>query len=233
MIDKNSELKKTMESCKEKNNNDIIKSRICVINEEFKHGFDLMKKYPKSVTIFGSARLPEDDVHSKNATELARRLSELGYAIATGGGHGIMGAAHKGSHLADGPSIGINIELPFEQTMNEYITDYVDFHHFFSRKVILSYSAEAYIYFAGGFGTMDELFEILTLIQTRKIPKVPVILFGSSFWNPLNDFIKKTLLEDNKTISKEDMDIYIITDDIDEAVRIVKKTPIRSELHMH
>ncbi len=233
MIDKNSVLQKTMEDCKKRNKGDIIKSRLCVVNEELKHGFELMKKYPKSVTFFGSARLPENNQHAINATKLAKRLSELGYAITTGGGHGIMGAAHKGSHEAGGPSLGINIELPFEQTMNEYITDYVDFHHFFSRKVILAYSAEAYVYFAGGFGTMDELFEILTLIQTRKIPRIPVILFGSDFWKPLDDFIQTNLVEKNKTVSPEDTEIYTIIDDLEEAVRIIQAAPIRAELEEH
>lgn len=230
MINENSKLKKNMNDCMSKNNNDIVDSRMCIINQELKDGFDLMRKYPKSVTIFGSARLPEDNIHSQNATELARQLSSKGYAIATGGGHGIMGAAHKGSHLAGGSSIGINIELPFEQKMNHYITDFVDFHHFFTRKVILSYSAEAYIYFAGGFGTLDELFEILTLKQTRKIPQVPIILFGSEFWNPLQDFISKVLLEENNTISAEDKNLYIITDDFDEAMNIITSAPVRAEV---
>ena len=229
MIDKNSKLQKMMDTCKAENNS-IVDSRICIINQEFKQGFELMKKYPKSVTIFGSARLPEDDEHSKNATKLARRLSLEGYAIATGGGHGIMGAAHKGSSAANGASVGINIELPFEQTMNQYITDSLDFHHFFSRKVILAYSAEAYIYFAGGFGTLDELFEIATLIQTKKIPAVPVILFGTSFWNPIMETLKKVFLDDNQTISPEDMDIFTITDDIEKVLDIVKSSPIRAEV---
>ncbi len=230
MVNENSKLKETMDDCMEDNGNNIADSRLCLINHEFKTGFDLMKKYPKSITIFGSARLKEDNIHSQNATEVAKRLSEKGYAIATGGGHGIMGAAHKGSHLAGGSSVGINIELPFEQTMNEYITDFVDFHHFFSRKVILSYSAEAYIYFAGGFGTLDELFEILTLKQTRKIPQVPIILFGSEFWNPLQGFIEKVLLKENATISPEDLNLYIITDDINEVIDIVTSAPVRAEV---
>ncbi len=229
----NDNLQKIMQECKEKNKGDIINTRICIIDKEFKEGFKLMKKYPKSVTIFGSARLPEENIHARHATELANQLSQLGYAIITGGGHGIMGAAHKGSHEAGGPSVGINIELPFEQTMNEYITDYLDFHHFFSRKVILAYSAEAYIYFAGGFGTMDELFEILTLTQTKKIPRVPIILFGSEFWNPLDQFIKTNLLEKHHTISEEDTHLYTISDDIDEVVNIIKAAPIRSEYDTH
>lgn len=231
MIDKKKDdLKKIKSDCLNIHKQDITNSRICIINKEFKTGFELIKKYPKSVTIFGSARLDENNSHSKNATILAEKLSKNGYAVVTGGGYGIMGAAHKGSSMANGHSVGINIELPFEQTMNKYITDYVEFHHFFSRKVILAYSAEAYIYFAGGFGTLDELFEILTLKQTKKIPDVPVILFGSDFWNPLEDFIKKILLKENNTISKKDLNLYLITDDIDEVVEIVSSAPIRAEI---
>lgn len=223
-------LEQAKKTCMIDHDNDLIGSRLCIINHEFNKGFELMKKYPKSVTIFGSARLPEDDIHAQNATEVARRLAELGYAIATGGGHGIMGAAHKGSSLARGNSIGINIQLPFEQSMNEYITDSVDFHHFFSRKVVLAYSAEAYIYFAGGFGTLDELFEILTLKQTKKIPSVPIILFGSQFWNPLEQYFKNTMLGYTKTIDPNDINLYTITDDIEEVVAIVSSAPVRSDV---
>lgn len=224
----NNNLKNMVNECIKNSDGDTTKSRMCIINNEFKSGFEIVKRYPKSVTIFGSARFDEDHKYSKQATELAKRISKEGYAIITGGGHGIMGAAHKGSYLANGQSVGINIELPHEQTMNKYITDYIDFHHFFSRKVILSYSAEVYIYFPGGFGTMDELFEILTLKQCFKIPNVPVVLFGTKFWNPLKKFIEKTLLK-NGTISKKDLDLFIVTDDIDRVVKIVKYAKIRSE----
>lgn len=229
MIDKNSKLQKMMDSCKSENNS-IVDSRICIIKNEFKEGFDIMKKYPKSVTIFGSARLPSDNIHYINTTKLAEQLSKKGYTIITGGGHGIMGAANKGAHIAGGDSVGLNIELPFEQTVNEYVTDTLTFHHFFPRKVILSYSAEAYIYCAGGFGTMDELFELVTLIQTKKIPAVPVILFGSSFWKPIMETFKKVLLDENQTISPKDMNIFTITDDIDEVLKIVTSVPIRAEV---
>jgi len=222
-------LENTITACQKKHNNDLIDTRLCVIEEEFKKGFELIRKYPKSVTIFGSARLPETNPHAQQATELAKKLSEQGYAIITGGGHGIMGAAHKGSYEAGGDSVGINIELPFEQTMNEYITDYLEFHHFFSRKVILTYSAEAFIYFPGGFGTMDELFEILTLKQTKKIPDIPVYLVGSDFWNPLEEFFKSTLIP-HQTISPEDLSLYTITDDIDEVVEGVLQSKVRNDV---
>ncbi|MGB0925410.1 MAG: TIGR00730 family Rossman fold protein [Minisyncoccia bacterium] len=231
MIDKNSKLAKIKNVCSSLHDGDITDSRLCLVEYELRQGFKLMNKHPKSVTIFGSARLPEDNPHSQNATELARRLSENGYTIATGGGHGIMGAGNKGAHIAGGPSIGMNIELPFEQTVNEYVTESIDFHHFFPRKVALSYSSEAYIYFAGGFGTLDELFELLTLKQTGKIPQIPIILFGSEFWQPLEEFFKQVFLRPgHETISEKDLDLYVITDDIDEAVNIVTDAPVRAEV---
>ncbi len=227
------QLKELIKSCHEKHGGDKVRSRICVICEEFRKGFAFMQKYPKSVTIFGSARLAEDNFYAQKATELAKKLAEKGYAIVTGGGHGIMGAAHKGASLVHGDAVGFNIELPFEQSMNHYITDAMEFHHFFSRKVILAYSAEAYIYFPGGFGTMDELFEILTLLQTKKIPPLPVFLFGSDFWNPIFTTFKQILLEENHTISPEDLEIFTITDDIQEIVDKVLSSKTRFEHPIH
>ncbi len=221
-------LEKMMQMCKEGAREDIIKTRLCVVQKELEEGFKLVNKYEKSVTIFGSARLPEDNPYSLKATEIAKRLAEHGYAIITGGGHGIMGAAHKGAYLAGGASVGMNIELPHEQTMNEYISDYIEFHHFFTRKVVMAYSAEAYIYFPGGFGTMDEFFEIITLMQTRKIPKVPVYLVGSEYWIELERFFREVLLK-FKTISPEDINLYTITDDIDEVVQGVLNAPVRNK----
>ena len=210
---------------------DIIGTRMCIIQEEFKQGFDFMKRYPKSVTIFGSARLSPETQTAKNITELAEKIAIAGYAVVTGGGHGVMGAANKGANLGGGDSLGINIELPFEQTTNDYLTDSISFHHFFSRKVALSYSAEAYIYAPGGFGTMDEMFEILTLKQTGKIPPVPIILFGSEFWKPLENYFKEIMLiPGQETISLEDLDLYVITDDTDEVMNIITSAPIREEV---
>ncbi len=215
--------------CVNKKHSDMIDSRVSKISNELKNGFNLMKKYPKSVTIFGSARLPENNEHSKNATKIAESLSKKGYTIVTGGGYGVMRAANKGAYMVSGPSIGINIELPFEQHLNKYTSDSMEFDHFYTRKVTLAYSAEAYIYFAGGFGTLDELFELLTLKQTKKIPNIPIILFGSEFWKPLEKFFKETLLK-NETISKADFDLYIITDDVDDVIKIVEKSKIRGEI---
>lgn len=205
-------------------------TRICVINEEFRQGIEFVEKIHKSVTCFGSARLPEDNVHYKQAQRIAYRISkELDYAIITGGGPGIMEAANRGAYEAGGRSVGMTIHLPFEQTTSKYVKDELQFYFFFTRKVSMTYSAEAYIYFAGGFGTMDELFEILTLVQTKKISPVPIILVGVDFWKPLDAFIKNSLLQEHEVISPEDIDLYTITDDEDLVLEIVKNAPIRDE----
>jgi hypothetical protein len=210
-----------------------VKKRLAIINHEFTEGFKFIRKYPKSVTFFGSARFKSNNKHYKRAREIARRVSELGYAVVTGGGPGIMEAANRGACEAGenkcGPSIGINIKLPFEQILNPYVSESMNFQYFFSRKVILSFSAETYLYFPGGFGTMDEFFEIITLIQTKKIPRVPVVLVGKGYWQPLDNFIKKTLYEKHKTINQQDRNIYRITNNIDEVISIIKKSPMRRE----
>ena len=197
------------------------------ISQEFRAGFEFLKKYRHSVSIFGSARSLPESVHSKVAETLAYRIAkEIGYTVMTGGGPGIMSAASKGAREAHGKAIGLSIELTKEQKTNEYVTDVINFSYFFSRKVMLSFAAEAYVFFPGGFGTFDELFGILTLIQTNKIPRVPVILMGKDFWNPFNEFLNIHMCEDHATISKEDMLIYTITDSIDETLEIIRKAPL-------
>ena len=205
------------------------KLRVSRISKEFSRGFKFIKKYPKSVTFFGSARFKEDNIHYQQAKNIAEELSKLGYAIVTGGGPGIMEAANKGAYEAGGASVGLDIRLPKEQITNPYVKDSVDFYYFFSRKVTLSFSAEAYLYFPGGFGTLDEFFEILTLVQTHKIPKVPIILIGSDFWKPLDEFIKKRLLKEHSTISNGDEELYKIIDNDEEIIEIVKNAPMREE----
>ena len=205
------------------------KLRVSRISMEFSRGFKFIQKYPKSVSFFGSARFKEDNEHYKKARALANRLSLLGYAVVTGGGPGIMQAGNHGAYDAGGESVGLNIRLPNEQVVNPYVKDSIDFYYFFSRKVTLSFSAEAYLYFPGGFGTLDEFFEILTLVQTHKIPQIPIILVGSDYWNPLNDFIQKNLLEKHSAISPEDIDLYKILDDDDEIIEVIKNAPIRKE----
>lgn len=225
-------LKDMQDYCNEHHNGSINEKRVCIINQEFQQGFDFMKSYPKSVTFFGSARLALDHPAAQQAMSLAGKLAQAGYTIVTGGGDGIMEAANKGAYDAGGHSVGISVQLPKEQVTNDYVTDAIDFHHLFSRKVTLAYSAEAYVYFAGGFGTLDELFEVLTLKQTHKIAPVPIILVGTSFWEPLKDFIQKVLVTEG-TINQEDTNLFIITDDEDLVVETIKAAPIREEIDIH
>lgn len=213
-----------------KNIDEIIKLRMEIADSEFRRGYNLIKKYPRSVSILGSARFKPENPYYQKAEALARRIvKELGYAIVNGGGPGIMEAVSKGAKEAGGQAIGFTIILPEEQKNNPYLTEHVEFEYFFSRKTLLFFSAETYVYFPGGFGTMDELFEILTLIQTKEIPRVPVVLFGSEFWTPIMDRIKEELLVDEKTISLDDTYIYKITDSEDEILDIIKKAPFRQE----
>jgi uncharacterized protein (TIGR00730 family) len=204
-----------------------IKKRIQIVSEELLEGFSFIKDTPKTVSFFGSARTLSTEQDYQDAYELSKKVAQLGYAIVTGGGPGIMEAANKGAYEVDGQSFGLTIQLPHEQVINPYLNKIINFRYFFSRKVSLTYAAEAYVYFPGGFGTLDELFEILTLVQTKKIVKVPIILFGSHYWNPLEDFIKKYLLKEQK-IDSEDMDLFVITDSIDDALTIIKNAPIRN-----
>lgn len=207
--------------------NAVIKHRIGNITNEFQAGFDFIKTNTKSVTFFGSARTLETEADYQVARELGKRIAtELGYVVITGGGPGIMEAANRGAFENGGKSFGLTIKLPNEQVTNPYLTNNINFNYFFSRKVCMSYSAEAYVYFPGGYGTFDELFEILTLVQTNKIEKVPVILIGSTFWKPFDDFIKNVLLPTEK-IDAADVELYTITDNLDEALEIIKNAPVR------
>lgn len=207
-----------------------IDQRVSIVEKEFRAGLEFIAKYQKSVTFFGSSKLDSKNPYCQKAEHLAKRISsELGYAVTTGGGGGIMGAANKGAYEAGGSSLGLLIELPNEQKANQYLTDYLDFKFFFNRKVSLSFSAEAYIFFPGGFGTMDEFFEIVTLIQTGKIPKTPIICVGEDFWNEIKELVKKIMSEKNKMIEKEDLDLFIITDDETKIVEIIRNAPLRRE----
>ena len=207
--------------------NEQVEQRIEKITDEFTRGFDFIKNCTYSVTFFGSARTLEDHEDYKKCMEISKRIvEELKYAVITGGGPGIMEAANRGAYEAGGRSIGFTINLPMEQVTNKYLTDHLGFYYFFSRKVCLTFSAEAYIYFPGGFGTYDEVFEILTLVQTNKVERTPIILFGSEYWNKFRDFLKENLLEDKK-IDPEDLDLFTITDDVDEVIEIIKNAPKR------
>lgn len=205
------------------------RKRLATINNEFKHTFKFLKKYPRSVSFFGSARFPENHPLYVRARTLSRRIvEETGYTVVTGGAGGIMEAANRGAYEAGGKSIGMNIVLPQEQRMNEFLTAHVRFYYFFIRKVALSFSAEAYIYFPGGYGTMDEFFEIVTLVQTRKIPKVPIICVGKDFWKHI-DTLSTSLRDDFKTISAGDEKVYHVTDNDDEILEIIKAAKLRRE----
>lgn len=195
--------------------------RIFRIMSEFVNGFDILRKYSTAATFFGSARLSPQEPAYKAAELLAAKLAKKGFAIITGGGPGIMEAANVGAFKVGGKSVGLNIQLPTEQKLNPYVTESESFHFFFSRKVMLSFASEVYVYFPGGFGTLDELFELVTLIQTEKITKIPIVLYGKSFWEPLNAYFDKVLLKEYKTISKEDLNLIHIVDSVDEAYEYI------------
>lgn len=196
--------------------------RIFRIMAEFVEAIESLSKVKHAVTIFGSARLTASDPYYEKAETLARRLAEEGFGVITGGGPGIMEAANKGAAAAGGKSVGLNIHLPYEQKPNPYANISLDFKYFFVRKVMFVKYAVAYVIFPGGFGTMDELFEALTLIQTRRIRPFPVILLGRSYWQGLLDWLKKVMVKEGK-IDAEDLDFLKITDDPEDAVRHIQK----------
>lgn len=204
-----------------------IKSRVARIEREFLAGFEFITSFPRSVTFFGSSRFTEKSEHYIQARRLAGKIvKELGYTILTGGSAGIMEAANRGAFEAGGESVGLNIKLPKEQHGNNYTNASMDFSHFFTRKVALSYAAEAYIFLPGGFGTLDEFFEIITLIQTHKIRRVPVFLVGKDYWEPLNHFLRDNVFEIHRAIGRRDMELYTITDNDDEIVQAIRSVPI-------
>lgn len=190
---------------------------------EFVNGFEQMGLVGPCVSIFGSARTKPDDPYYERTVEIAEKIVQHGFGVITGGGPGIMEAANKGAQQAGGTSVGLNIDLPFEQQENPYIDKgkLMNFDYFFVRKVMFIKYAQAFVVMPGGFGTLDELFEALTLIQTEKITKFPIVLFGTAFWSGMLDWIKKTLLEEHQNISPEDLDLIKVVDDVDEAVKHV------------
>jgi uncharacterized protein (TIGR00730 family) len=195
--------------------------RVLRIMSEFVEGFDALADIPRAITVFGSARITEADPMYEQARRVGAELAGAGYAVITGGGPGIMEAANRGCKEGGGLSIGCNIELPFEQGMNPYVDLGIDFDYFFARKVMFVKYAEGFVMFPGGYGTMDELFEALTLIQTAKVRHFPVVLFGSSYWAGLVDWLRDTVLKEGK-ISPIDLEIFTVTDDPDEVAKVVK-----------
>lgn len=210
------------------------KERVSEIAKEFSKGFEFLSNYPKSATFFGSTESKEGGFYYEKARELSGRLvRELGYSIVSGGGPGIMEAADRGAHEAGGDSLGLLISLPEAQPTNPYITESVSFHYFFARKVCLAFGAELFVFFPGGFGTLDEFFELITLIQTKKIQGVPLVCFGSEYWNALKTFMKTEMTSHDKllqdAIRPEDLELFTITDSLDEIVEIARQAPLRHE----
>ena len=197
--------------------------RMFRIMSEFVEGFEDLSDIRPAVTIFGSARTLENAAEYRTARRIAHLLSTKGYSILTGGGPGIMEAANRGAFETGGRSVGCNIELPFEQKPNDYINKLVSFHYFFIRKVMFLRYASAVVIMPGGFGTLDELFETFTLVQTKKIDPCPVILVGSKFWGGLLEWIKETLCRQNAYIEKNDMSLYQVVDKPEDAVKAIMK----------
>ncbi len=197
--------------------------RIFRIMAEFVNGFEFVRNYKNAITIFGSARFESKSPHYHEAETLAYRLGKAGYAVITGGGGGIMEAANKGAYRSGGRSVGSNIRLPFEQQINDYVKESESFRYFFTRKVMLVSTSRLYAFFPGGFGTLDELFELLTLIQTKKISPIPILLVGKSYWSPLLEWVGTTLCKDLHAINRNDMAIYTLVDDADGAYREIRK----------
>ncbi len=189
---------------------------------DLERGLKIVRTYPQGVTIFGSARLAQDSKYCKKARELGQLLAQNGHAVITGGGPGIMEAANHGAFEYGGRSIGLNITLRHEQYPNPYLTDTLQFQYFFARKVMLAMSAKVYVMFPGGFGTLDELSEIIILMQEGKMPKMPVFFYGKSFWRPLEKFFLGKMLPLG-LISKNDAKIYKLTDDLEEIVKAANK----------
>ncbi|OZC46515.1 MULTISPECIES: TIGR00730 family Rossman fold protein [Nocardiaceae] len=196
--------------------------RVLRIQSEFVEGFGALAEVPKAVTVFGSARTPVDHPEYARARQLGAALAGEGFAVITGGGPGVMEGANRGASEADGYSIGLGIELPFEQGLNEWVDLGVNFRYFFVRKTMFVKYSQAFVCLPGGFGTLDELFEALTLVQTAKVTKFPIVLLGKDFWSGLLDWIKTTLVKEGK-VSEKDLDLIHCTDSVDEAVRIVRE----------
>jgi uncharacterized protein (TIGR00730 family) len=226
-IPKSLEEKETGQSTLE--SSDSITWRIFRIMAEFVSGFQFIVQFKKTVAFFGSARLSDESRYYTEARELAHKLGKAGFSVITGGGPGIMEAANRGAYEADVPSLGLNIQLPFEQRINKFVTKGIGFHYFFTRKVMLSASGQAYVFFPGGFGTLDEFFEIITLIQTKKMEHIPVVLYGKDYWSPLLDFIDEILCNEFKTLNNDETNIYTLVDSVNEAFKVMKKSKPRKD----
>jgi uncharacterized protein (TIGR00730 family) len=195
--------------------------RVLRIQSEFVEGFGLLSELPRAVSVFGSARTPADHPHYAAGVAIGAALSRAGYAVMTGGGPGAMEAANRGASEAGGLSVGLGIELPFEQELNEWVDVGITFRYFFVRKTMFVKYAQAFVILPGGFGTLDELFEALTLVQTRKVTRFPVILFGTEYWSGLLTWIRDTMAATG-TIGPDDLDLITVTDDVAEVIAVIQ-----------
>mgnify|MGYP001587441967 CR=1 FL=1 len=204
-----------------------ISWRIFRIMAEFIDGFQFLADLRKEVSFFGSARFTEENPHYQDSLKLARLLGKAGFTVITGGGGGIMEAANRGASETGAESVGLNIQLPKEQRINKYVKHGIGFHYFFTRKVMLSASAQAYVFFPGGFGTLDEVFEIVTLIQTKKMERIPIVLIGKDFWGTLLKWVEDQVYGRHRAVDKEDLKIYTLVDSVEEAYAIISKSKER------
>lgn len=203
---------------------DLESWRVFKIMSEFVEGFEILQKYGLAASFFGSARQSFAQRYYDEASQLAGKLAQVGFAVITGGSAGIMEAANKGAYEAGGASVGLNIRLDASQGLNKYLTDSFTFEHFFVRKVMLTYASEVYIYFPGGFGTLDEFTEIITLIQTKKIRKVPIILYGKDYWEPYVAIFEQKLRDEYHALDAEDLALYVVVDTVEEAYQHIMAT---------
>jgi len=204
--------------------------RVFRIIAEFIDGWQFLADFKNTISFFGSARFKQGDRWYEEAKQLGSMLAKAGFGVVTGGGPGIMQAGNKGATEGGGDSIGLNIKLLAEQRINPYVKESLAFHYFFVRKLMLSYAARAYVFFPGGLGTLDEAFEILTLIQTKKISdKIPVVLVGKEFWEPIHRWLFEEMYTKMHTIDGADMKLYTIVDSAEEAFEIVKNAPERAD----
>ncbi|WP_103500200.1 MULTISPECIES: TIGR00730 family Rossman fold protein [Streptomyces] len=196
--------------------------RVLRIQSEFVEGFGALAELGPAISVFGSARTPVGSPEYETGLRLGRALVEAGYAVITGGGPGVMEAANRGASEADGVSVGLGIELPFEQGLNEYVNIGVNFRYFFVRKTMFVKYAQGFVVLPGGFGTLDELFEALTLVQTGKVTRFPIVLFGTAYWSGLATWLRETMIAQGKA-SPHDEQLFHLTDDVDEAIELVTK----------
>lgn len=204
--------------------------RVFRILSEFVDGWQFLADFKKTVSIFGSARFTEGNRWYEEARKLGKMMAKAGFAVVTGGGPGIMEAGNRGAVEGNGKSVGINIKLDMEQRINPYVQESTAFHYFFVRKVMLSFAARAYVFFPGGLGTLDEAFELLTLIQTKKISeKIPVVLVGSEYWRPVDKWLKEEIYAKYQAVDEADLSIYKIVDSAEEAFELIKDAPPRED----